>query len=249
MSSAPALFVGAVFVLASAVVACGGRSDNTGGPGGAGASSIPPAVENNAGGTIPFTPSQVDASRTAHVCGVDPPFVSGDVYSVDIEGRRPDPLTGTSPPYASLVLTFTSPVSVGTPIALAVEPVSSNPVDLNPTPYPNQSATGGGISFSYQPGIAPSEIDPGAFDSVAATVVAMPLKEGESADHSHPNSFRRRADTRRDVLRGHRFDHESDLSSSRVISPQRWRARCASATQRSRDARRQDPREDASYRA
>jgi hypothetical protein len=140
-------------------------------------SSVPPVLTGvtlNAGGTIAFTPTQVDVARYPAVCGImNPPFMDGDLYSMDIIGSM------AQAPYDELSISFPSPVMVGTPMTPAVQPFSTMGTELGGGPwYAAQTAQGSDINFSYIQGSDPTEIDTGAFDSVTITILAMPMKDG-----------------------------------------------------------------------
>ncbi len=138
-----------------------------------------PPPTYNSGGTIAFNPTAIDVNRFPTVCGVmNPPFMSGDLYSMDIIGSM------AQAPYDALDLSFPSPATVGVPIALTVQPFSAmssgiGEPDGGMTWYAGQTAQLGGINFNYSQGSGPTHIDPNAFDSVAITIVAMPAKDGD----------------------------------------------------------------------
>jgi hypothetical protein len=158
-----------VALLASATFACGGKTDDSSG-----------ALWTSLGGTIAFQPTFVSAARYSNICGVmNPPFVNGDLYSLDIVDQ-----TGATP-YNALTLSFSSPApATGTPLMLTTQPFSPQGTGIiQPTGpmiwYAAQNAQGSGISFQYSQGANPSEIDTGAFDAVTITLLAMPTDNGQ----------------------------------------------------------------------
>jgi hypothetical protein len=137
-------------------------------------------ITADSGGTIAFTPSVVYATRFPSTCGVmNPPFKDGDLFDLDIIGSM------ATSPYPALDVSFSSPVPpLDTPIMLGVEPFSAQANGIMPangpmTWYAGQNAIGSGINFSYSLDSDPTEIDPGAFDSVVFTLLKLPTKDGD----------------------------------------------------------------------
>jgi hypothetical protein len=145
--------------------------------------SSPPLWTPNTEETIVFEPTLVDATRFPTVCGImNPPFMNGDLYSLDIVDQR------GATPYAALTLSFSSPApAVGTPLMLTVQPFTPQAdgigqLDGSTMWYAAQNAQGSqgsGINFQYSQGAHPSEIDTGAFDAVTITILAMPTANGQ----------------------------------------------------------------------
>ena len=190
-------------MLATALVACGGKvggadeprdpvppTRNVAGPvmatptigddAASPPSSFAPPSTPNAGNTIALTPTKVAAERYAGGCGiVHPPFIDGDVYSMDIISSM------AHAPSDGLSVSFMSPVPVGTPLALAVQPFSTMETtvespDGGALSYAGQDALGSGdIDVNYSQGSGPTHIDPNAFDSVVMTILAMPAQDGD----------------------------------------------------------------------
>jgi hypothetical protein len=140
-------------------------------------------VDWDSGTPIDFVPTAVYATRYPAVCGVaNPPFMNGDLFSLDIVGAA---TTGGSD--NSLSLTFNSPVPpVGAPMALSVLPFMPQgisvtvPVSGPTTYYSFQRATGPDrLNFVYRQGTNPNEIDTGAFDATIFTLVQLPTKDGD----------------------------------------------------------------------
>jgi hypothetical protein len=163
-----------VAFLVSTTVACGGKAiDSTG----AGTTPMPLWIQNTEK-TIVFEPTLVSAARYPNVCGVmNPPFMDGDLYSIDIVDQR------GATPYAALTFSFPSPApAVGTPLMLTVGPFMPPSTGIGQpggATYATQNAQSGMIYFSYSQGAHPTEIDPGAFDAVTITILAMPTADGQ----------------------------------------------------------------------
>ena len=160
------------------VTSCGG------GAGKASDSGTPmDSVDWDSGTPIDFVPSAVYATRIPAVCGVaNPPFMDGDLFSLDIVGAAT-----TGGPDNSLSLTFNSPAPpVGAPMALSVlsfmpQGISVTVPASGPTRYYSfQRATGTDrLNFVYEQGTDPSEIDTGAFDALIFTLVQLPTTDGD----------------------------------------------------------------------
>lgn len=172
-----------VAVLASATLACGGKTDDSSGPvtpppppkgttpSDAGPvstrddGSVAPPWTLNPGGTITFEPTLVSATRSPNTCGFDLPFSNGDLYSLDIGDR------------SVLTVSFGTPaLPIGTPLMLSVQPFSQGTLTM---PYTPQGAQGSGITFQYSQGDNAGEIDTGSFDAVTITILAMPTADGQ----------------------------------------------------------------------
>lgn len=132
-------------------------------------------VTPNSDTNIMLAPSLVEATRFPVTCGVmNPPFQSGDVYSIDIVGQK------TAGPENAITISFTSPAApLKTPISLAVQPYVAMANGNGTSWFGAQSANGGGYDFQYSQGSQATEIDAGAFDSVVLTLLAMPSKDGQ----------------------------------------------------------------------
>jgi hypothetical protein len=139
---------------------------------------VPLWIENTAG-TIVFEPTLVDATRYSEICGVmNPSFMNGDLYSLDIVDQR------GATPYAALSVSFSSPAPVGTPQMLTVQPFTSEGTGIGEPDggtmwYAGQNAQGSGFNFQFSQGAHLTEVDPGAFDSVTVTILAMPTADGQ----------------------------------------------------------------------
>jgi hypothetical protein len=174
-------------LLSTAAVACGGAA---GAPGsGTSDDRIPlsaapddggaaMSTTENPGGTIEFAPTTIYATRYSNLCGImNPPFMDGDLYSLDVIGNQ------RTAPYNALTVTFNSPATVGTPLAPAVQPLLNEAngmeqADGSTTWHAQQTAQSSAVAFGYSQGSDPSEIDPGAFDAVTITILAMPSQNG-----------------------------------------------------------------------
>ena len=140
-------------------------------------------VDWDSGTAIDFVPSAVYGTRIAALCGVaNPPFMNGDLFSLDIVGTAT-----TEGPENSLNLTFNSPAPpIGAPMTLSVLPFVPQAISVTvpasgPTTYYSfQRATGSDrLNFVYTQGTNPSEIDTGAFDALILTLVQLPTKDGD----------------------------------------------------------------------
>ncbi len=148
------------------LVACSG---NVEGP------AAPPApVTPNAGNTIPLYPSKIIADHSPAQCGTaEMPYTAGDLYMLELIGDM------TRAPFNGLTVNFTGPVPIGQPLTLTVKPLTVVP-EVSAQSHVVQSADNGrNVSFIYDQGSDPAEIDTGAFDSSAVTVVALPAKDGD----------------------------------------------------------------------
>jgi hypothetical protein len=143
--------------------------------------AAPPAVVQNADGTIDFVPSLVQATRDPAACAVQsPPFAAGDEFFFTIDGNA------AHEPPNQMVISFYGPpaFTVGTPVALTVQAYASQGTkifmpDGGFALYADQSAYNSTLSFAYTQGSDPSEIDEGPFDAVTLTVIAMPTADDE----------------------------------------------------------------------
>lgn len=169
-------------ILGSALVsvwtaACGGQLPGNG-PGSPGVDS---GAAFDAGTPIDFVPGAVYATRFASVCGVtNPPFAAGDLYSLQIVGAM------TAAPFNSLDFSFTSPAPpVGRPISLSVMAFTPQGTGVSAGPsgpttwYAFQYATSDTVRVEYSQGTDPAEIDTGAFDAAFATLVHLPVADGQ----------------------------------------------------------------------
>jgi hypothetical protein len=130
---------------------------------------------------IVVQPSVIDTNRFPASCGTPaPPYASGDLFSMDVVGAKTGPA-----PFNGLSISFTAPAPpVGQPLPLSVQPYTPKGSGIE-TPgggttwYGAQSASGYGITFQFDQGANPQEIDSGAFDAVVLTIVSMPARNGD----------------------------------------------------------------------
>jgi hypothetical protein len=167
-------------ILTGTALACGGHAVQAdSGEGGSGddgsqGGGSAPLVTMNPDGTIPLAPTAVETNRYPVGCGVaDPPYMNGDLFSVGIVPNGP------ATPYGLLSITFNSPVAVGTPLALTVQPFVMDGSQSGTTTYPDQTAQADNVRFVYSQGTGSSAIDTGAFDTVTFTLLAMPAQDGD----------------------------------------------------------------------
>jgi hypothetical protein len=153
------------------LAACGGKTDGPDAP--SDAVKAPPAASNagkappvasNAGNTIAFTPSEILVEHSPRACGA--PFMDGDSYSMELLGSM------AQYPYSSLGIGFATPVPVGRAVALGLNSF----IPPGTGEIAGQSAEGP-MSFQYDVGAVPTDIDGGPLDSVDVTIEAMPAKD------------------------------------------------------------------------
>ena len=123
---------------------------------------------------IAFHPSKVSATRPTQ-CGQPLTFMSTDWFIMNIEGTN-SPTQKTVPNNFTIDLKNSKP-AVGVAEMLTPAPFSPGTTGVNPGQ--NASAPDGTVDFNYDQCGDPNEIDPGAFDAVTITVVAMPAKDGD----------------------------------------------------------------------
>ena len=143
-------------------VACGGSSTTT------------PSSVVNAGSTLSFTPSEVDAERYPSGCGVvNPPYTDADLFSLDIVGAK------TKAPYTLLSFSLLRTVTVGSPYTLSPMPVSGTPGSLSDEGTQSADSSDGALQVSFSWGAELAEIDPNPLTAVTVTVEAFPAKDGQ----------------------------------------------------------------------